>query len=98
MIFVFIYYTELGDGYTPAIFYSQGEYKFMRVFVSKKWKSRSFWIGGSTNGNGPKGSIELFEYLTTSSGNNNYILVGSKTHYSWAISEVHINVESILNF
>ena len=48
--------------------HSPAEYKIIRLFINKRQTSAQFWIGGSSSESGPRGSIELFEYQTKSTG------------------------------
>ena len=66
--------------------HSPAEYKIIRLFINKRQTSAQFWIGGSSSESGPRGSIELFEYQTKSTGKK-----GPKIHLYVQKIKYHVN-------
>ena len=60
--------TGLGDGWAPAVIYSETEFRYIHASIAwRKW-TRSFWVGGSTSGAGIRANIAFYEYQTNSTG------------------------------
>ena len=62
-----IYFSEIGDGWGPAVPETLDEYKFIRKGQKSFHNSVPYWIGGSTNSTLNE-TIEFSDYITNTSG------------------------------
>ena len=63
----FLYSSEIGSGWKPAVLSTLDEYNFIRIGPKSFINSDYYWLGGSTNINWPY-VLEFSNYIANNSG------------------------------